>query len=260
MPDARKRRRLQQTVDALRRQYGEGIVRRASEMARPHAVAHVPTGFPELDDLTGCGGVPLNSLTLLSGRTTSGKLTLAYKVLAAAQRTRRQPVAILDLTRSSDPDYLARCGVDLKRLLFVRPDSGEQAVNLLLELVAARQVQALLVDSLADLARERNSLRHLNRNLVSLQRLLHDSGCGLLLLDEAHPPWLRWLGLHSSYAVEQWAALHLHLQREAWLYSNDELAGYRAQAQLRKSRWASAGAHASVVIRFNGTVHAGASW
>lgn len=260
MADARKRRNLQQTVDVLRRRYGEGIVRKASELAQRHAVGHIPTGFPELDDLTGCGGIPLNGLTLLSGRTTSGKLTLAYKVLSIAQYTRRQPVALLDLTRSSDPDYLARCGVDLNRLLLARPREGKEAVNLLLELIGARQVQAVLVDSLAELSADRHALRHLNRNLASLHRLLHDSGCGLLLLDEPHPPWLRWLGLHSSHEVEQWAALHLHLQREAWLYSNDELAGYRAQAHLRRSRWARSGGQAPVIIRFNGTVHAGGSW
>ncbi len=80
------------------------------------------------------------------------------------------------------------------------------------------------------------------------------------MLDEAHPPWLRWLGLHNSQAVEQWAALHLHLQREAWLYSNDELAGYRAQAQVRKSRWARSGGQAPVIIRFDENVQAGVSW
>jgi RecA/RadA recombinase len=64
-------------------------------------------------------------MTLLSGRTTSGKLTVAYKVLASAQRSPHgavaYTVALFDLTRTADPDYLARCGVDLDALLVARP-------------------------------------------------------------------------------------------------------------------------------------------
>ncbi|HHH41453.1 MAG TPA: hypothetical protein ENK56_05555, partial [Chloroflexi bacterium] len=83
-----RRRRLEQTVARLRRRYGERAVRRAAELERERPPAGIPTGFPELDQRTGCGGIPRGRLTLLSGRTTSGKLTLAYKVLAQAQDER----------------------------------------------------------------------------------------------------------------------------------------------------------------------------
>lgn len=188
MAPSRRQQRLDQAVALLRQQYGESILRRASELGRVAVPPHIRTGFAELDALTGCAGVPLDGLTILGGRTTSGKLTVAYKVLANAQASRPLPVALLDLTHSSDPDYLARCGVVLPGLLLLRPRSGVEAVNLLLELVQSRQVQAVLVDGLPDLGTERAALRHLNRSLPALQRLLHGSGCGVLLLDEPHPP------------------------------------------------------------------------
>lgn len=261
MARSRRQQRLDQAVALLRQQYGEGIVRRASELEKATLPSHIPTGFAELDALTGCGGIPLDRLTILGGRTTSGKLTVAYKVLANAQAGRPLPVALLDLTRSSDPDYLARCGVVLPSLLLLRPRSGVEAVNLLLELVQSRQVQVVLVDDLPDLGTERAALGHLNRSLPTLQRLLHGSGCGVLMLDESHPPWLRWLGLHSSAGVEQWAALHLGLERERWLLGEDDhMHGYQARVRLRKSRWARRGGTASLGIHFNGTVHAARTW
>lgn len=81
-----RRRQLEQTVAALRTRYGDGVLRRASELSSVRSVPHIPTGFGELDALTGCGGVPQGALTLLRGRTTSGKLTLAYKTLASLHR------------------------------------------------------------------------------------------------------------------------------------------------------------------------------
>lgn len=258
MARSRRQQRLDQAVALLRQQYGEGILRRASELGRVDLPLHIRTGFAELDALTGCGGIPLDGLTILGGRTTSGKLTVAYKVLANAQASRPLPVALLDLTQSSDPDYLARCGVVLPGLLLLRPRSGVEAVDLLLELVQSRQVQTVLVDGLPDLSAERAALRHFNRSLPALQRLLHGSGCGVLLLDEPHPPWLGW---QSSAGVEQWAALHLSLERERWLLrDDDQLHGYQARVRLHKSRWARKGGTASLGIRFNGSVHAARTW
>ena len=48
-------------------------------------LASESTSFPALDAITGCQGVPLGDITLFSGRTTSGKLTLAYKTLMNAR-------------------------------------------------------------------------------------------------------------------------------------------------------------------------------
>ena len=76
---------------------------------------------------------------MLSGRTTSGKLTVAYKLLANAQRDfyghTAHTVALLDLSRTADPDYMARCGIDLDALLVGRPQAGPEAVYLLGDLL-----------------------------------------------------------------------------------------------------------------------------
>ncbi len=153
-------------------------------------VAHIPTGFAALDAITGCGGVPLGAFTLLSGRSTSGKLTLAYKLLANAQRPNGgapHTVGLLDLSRTADPDYVHRCGVDLAHLLVGRPPpSGAQAVHLLGDLVQHGGVRALVVDSLADLAAASEGRRSLYALLPRLSQMLRTSGAALVVLDEPH--------------------------------------------------------------------------
>ena len=258
---SRRQRQLQQTLTALEAAYGPGIVRRARDLKRPRP-PHLATGFPQLDALTGCGGVPLGYMTLLSGRATAGKFTLACTTLAAAQTRRpHQTVALLDLARSADPDYLARAGVDLNRLLLVRPPLDPTAVDILGDLSATRHLRLIVVNSLADLQTPTRLYRRLTAMLPRLQRSLRANACALLWLDEPSPPWLRWFNLDRSGVIRQAAALHLALRWEAWLdQPYGELCGYRAQAHLHASRWARPRRSVPVEIIFNGAIQARPTW
>lgn len=259
-----KRRRFESTVALLQQRYGTNVLRKGSELAAQE-IPHFSTGFATLDAITGCQGVPLGAITLLSGQITSGKLTVAYKTIVHAQQARRRKanapsVALVDLNRSADPDYLTRCGVELSDLLIVRPQADQQAVHLLLDLVASRQLRLILVDSLNDLTRDLALLRHFNQSLDRLHHLLQGTSCALLFVDEPAPPWQRWFNLDSSWAVRQLAALHIELRREQWLSKAGRLAGYQAQASVLKSHWTRSGRTAPIQITFNGTVKAQKTW
>jgi hypothetical protein len=259
-----KRRQLDHAAATLQQRYGPQALRRGDELPLAPIIPHVPTGFSALDACTGCGGVPLGLISLFSGRTTSGKLTLAYKVLANAQRSPQgetaYAVALVDLSRTADADYLARCGIDLEHLLLARPALGAQAVDVVGDLVQSQRLRAVVVDGLVELGADPAVLRHLNATLGRLQQALRLANCALVLLDEPKAPWARWLHLDSSAAVRWAAALHVEMQREQWLRRDGELAGYRAQARLLKSRWVYGIRSAPVEILFNGTVQARESW
>lgn len=253
---SQKRRKLESAVTAIQQRYGQQAVRKATELnhvTRPPAIS---SSFAAVDELTGCKGLPLNAISILSGPPTSGKLTLAYKTLATAQQ-KGDTVMILDLHQNSDPDYLARCGLDLETLYLVRP-APEQTVPLLLDLVKTRKLRLILVDSLPDILMDQQGGRALRASLDTLCTLLRGSGCALLLMDEPEPLWKRWLS--DSRAVARHAALHVGLKREQWLYQQDRLVGYRAVVHLLKSRWTTAKETAAIEIVFNGTVKAREVW
>ncbi len=256
----RHRQQLDQTVAALELRHGAGVLRRASEVTA--TVPHLSTGFDALDSLTGCGGVPLGTMALFTGISTSGKLTIAYKTLAAAQTAYpRQVVALVDLHASADPDYLTRAGVDLERLLLVRPALDRQAVDVLVDLATSRKVRLLVVNSLSDLQSERATYRHLTATLGRLQQALRTTRSALVWIDDPVAPWLRWLNVDRSQRVRQFAAIHLELQLEQWLAGKaGTVRGYVARAKLHKSRWARAGRTAQVEIEFNGTIKARQTW
>lgn len=271
MAPSNKAKRLEQAVVALRLRHGQDMLAQAAE--RPRKLPpHIPSGFAKLDAITGCNGIPLHAITLLTGPTTSGKLTLAYKVLANAQRTssaRRLQVAILDLTLSADADYIARCSVDLEYTLFVRPPDPERTINMIFDLVREREygLRVLLIDGLADLLRDHNIRRMFDTALPQLAVALKRLPCAVICLDEPRPPWLRWLRLPSS-AIAHYAALHVELKREKWLQDPQNNAhahpgsimGYLAQAHIVQSEWARAGQTTPIAIEFNGTVKARDTW
>lgn len=261
---ARKRQQLDSAVAAIQQRHGPQALRLGSTLDDTLDIPHISTTFPALDAITGCGGFPTGALTFLTGRSTSGKLTLAYKLLASAQRGARGDVAhnvgLLDLSRTADPDYVNRCGVHLDALLVARPGIGRQTVQLLGDMIQTYQLRAVVVDSLADLAGDNAALRTLGGMLGRLQQLLRATQCALVVLDEPAAPWVRWVNLDRGSPVRWAAALHVEMQREQWLRKNGALVGYRAQARLLKSRWVYGIRSAPVEIVFNGVVRSRESW
>lgn len=257
-----KKQRLENAIVAIQKQHGAGVIRRASQMDR-RLPQHISTSFPELDDLTGCGGVPLGAMTLFSGHSTSGKLTVAFKVFATAQASqKRQSVALIDLNRTCDPDYLKRAGVDLNRLQIVQVEASKQAVDLLLDLVQSRKMRVIVVNGLPNLQADQSVNRYLNSKLGQLYQMIRTINCALLWIDEPAPAWLRWINWDRSGTVRPFVSLHIELQWEELLdyKASGKLRGYCAQARLLKSRWAHSGRSVPIAIEFNGVIKARDTW
>lgn len=252
-----KTRQLDSAVAAIQRKHGSGAVHRgAGKQTLPPAIA---TGFAQLDSLTGCKGIPLGALSLLSGPSTSGKSTLAYKALANAQRMPGM-VALLDLRHSADPDYLHRCGVDLARLVVVRPKREEESTPLLLDLVQGERVRCIVVNGLVELTADRRLEGRFHAALARLRPMLRSANCALVLLAEASPRWHRWLNVDNGAVERQHAALQIELQHERWLYREQEMVGYEARAQVLRSLWRWGSPATTIAIEFNGTVKARDRW
>ncbi len=257
-----KRKRFESALAQLQQRFGtQVLVPARSTNPRPSTI---PTGFAQLDEALGIGGVPRRFITLLSGRGTTGKVTLAYKVLSHAQwsskRQRLQPVAILDLNASSDPDYLERCGVHLEHLLLARPQPTEDAINLLMDWLRTRPLRAILVDNLSDLTRQPHTARYLAAVLPQMQQRLAQSSCALLFVDDWQPAWQSWLQAFTPPAFQQHAAVHIELQHERWLDRAGEVYGYAARALVKRNRWGRANQSVSLAIEFGETVRARSTW
>lgn len=86
----------------------------------------VATAFPPLDRLLE-GGLPKGQLVELIGARSSGRFSTLLSVLAARTSV-GEAAALVDLGDGLDPETAAAMGVDLERLLWVRPEKLKDAL------------------------------------------------------------------------------------------------------------------------------------
>ncbi|MES1244275.1 MAG: hypothetical protein ABUT39_21900 [Acidobacteriota bacterium] len=104
------------------------------EARRAESESSLPTAVPALDRLLD-GGLPRGQLVELVGSRTSGRFSAVLAALAAATGV-GEAAALVDLGDALDPALARDLGVDLQRLLWLRP------VNLKQTLAAAEMVLA----------------------------------------------------------------------------------------------------------------------
>jgi recombination protein RecA len=146
---AEAREALEAALKEIARTFGEGAVMRLGD-APPAPVEVIPTGALALDVALGVGGLPRGRIVEVFGPEMSGKTTLAYHVIAEAQRGGGL-CAFIDAEHSMDADYARAVGVDVDELLVCQPDYGEQALEIADTLVASQSLDVVAVDSVAAL-------------------------------------------------------------------------------------------------------------
>lgn len=249
-----KQSQLKETVAVLQRRWSSNVIVSASQLESEHHV--IPTDFSSLDALIIGGGVPLNAITLLSGRITCGKRTLAYKILRHAQQSgseRLQSVSILDLARSTDYDYAARCGIHLDHLFISTPESMRQCIEALLDMVRSHQLRAILLDHITLIYEDRAAFKYFLGTLSQLNLHLKNSNCAVIFLEEASTQ-------RAQNPLGAQAALHLELQRERWMEQDEELLGYHSRVQVLRNKGGSPGASVSITFDFKSIVRGQEVW
>jgi len=144
-----KSKALETTLASISKKFGDGAIMRLGEAAHLQVDA-IPTGSLALDLALGIGGVPRGRITEIYGPESSGKTTLCQHIVAEAQR-HKGVCAYIDMEHALDPNYAARCGVNVENLYISQPDTGEQALEIADMLVHSNAVDVVVVDSVAAL-------------------------------------------------------------------------------------------------------------
>jgi hypothetical protein len=136
-------------LDTLRATLGQPI-----EWAQPV----LPSGWPELDAALPDQGFPRGVIELAAPRALGGGTSIALAVVRAAQqRDARAWCAWVDSEATLYGPAVARAGVDLDRLLVVRPpvrSAGRVAVRV----AEARACEVIVVDGLTEAPRTKRAL------------------------------------------------------------------------------------------------------
>jgi len=189
-------------------------------VARRRREATLSTGVEALDTLLG-GGLARGKMTELAGR--GERYSIVIAALAAATSI-GEAAALIDLGDSFDPQLGEAAGIDLRRMLWVRPHTMKQAV-MAAEMIGATGVQFVALD--AGLPPLRGK-RVPDASWVRLARVAESHGC-TILVSAPYPV----TGTTSEAMVQTYAA------RAKWLGSGRSprvLAGVEARLRLEKHR------------------------
>ncbi len=252
MSEEDNKRRAEQVIADLNATLGRRMVQPAKRLAESTPV--VSTTFPPLDGALGLGGIPRGHLTEIVGRPTSGKVTLALKVLATIQQG-GESVAYLDLSATFNPDYAVRCGLNLDTLWVVRPTPYALTWTILYDLVLDGGVGGIILHVPLEAFAQPDFLVTARQTFPRLQTALRRSSCVLLGLTPLHEPGHDLRACYpTGYVLLQLATIRLWVQKEKWLYKHHDIKGYQSRVTVAKNKLAQAGKTATIAVTFNGTV------
>ena len=198
----------------------------------------ISTGFPPLDKILGIGGLPKGRISEILGRPGSGKIILAYKVLAQAQADGR--VAYINLSGSFDRGHVRRCGVDLSRLALGEPRDLEEALTMAEAAVRTGGPAALALDATNTLWVGSDA----TRCMATFLRRLADP------LARARTAFLVVSSLSGLPGFATFADVRLQVTRRQWIEGEGIVQGCRVNVQVLKNRFAPPGGSASISMMF----------
>jgi recombination protein RecA len=159
MPKERKplgRDKSKSLTDALAKISADRDLRVASLNDFDLNVKAVSTGNIAIDSITGVGGLPRGRIIELYGPPSSGKTTTALQAAAVAQ-SEGETILYLDYEHALDPTYCQALGIDTsaESFLLAQPDTFEQGMNAMRELIETGEIGLVIVDSVAAMVIEK---------------------------------------------------------------------------------------------------------
>jgi len=241
---------LDSAISAIKERFGEGSIMKLSETNKVNVDA-IPTGSIAMDQALGVGGMPRGRIIEIYGAESSGKTTLCLHIVAEAQK-KGGVCAYIDAEHAMDPDYAKRLGVNIDELLISQPDSGENGLQIVETLVNTKNVDVIVVDSVAALTPQREIEGEIGDQHMGLQARMMSQACRKLSAIAAKSNTMiifinqtrMKIGMvfgnpettPGGLALKFYASVRVNLARTAQIKSGDEIVGNRVKAKVVKNK------------------------
>lgn len=137
---------LDEVLQRLKKKYGPSIEISAKDI-KVVECERASTGSFALDLELG-GGLPFGRIIEFFGKESSGKSTMALKVIASVQKMGKRAVFI-DVEHSFDPRWAKLMGVDIEKLTLSQPQTAEEALEVLEAVLGSGECGIVVLDSIA---------------------------------------------------------------------------------------------------------------
>lgn len=137
---------LDQLLTNMHKEYGKESIRLGGDF---DPIARWSLSSPLISYILG-SGTPKGRIIELYGPESAGKTSLACYIAGEIQMAGGR-VAYIDAENGADLEYAETLGLDRESLLFSQPDSGEQALNMVHDMVSSGLLDFIIIDSVSAL-------------------------------------------------------------------------------------------------------------
>ncbi len=243
---------LKTILEKMDKTYGKGAVMIMGER-EVEPVDVIPTGSLGLDLALGVGGYPRGRIVEIYGPESSGKTTLTLHAIAEAQKA-GGIAAFIDAEHAFDRFYSEKLGVDVDNLVISQPDNGEQALEIMENLIRSGAIDIVVVDSVAaltpkseiegDMGDSKMGLqaRLMSQALRKLTGTISKTKCVAIFINQLREKIGMMFGnpetTTGGNALKFYASVRLDIRRGSQIKDGDKVLGNRTKVKVVKNKMA----------------------
>ena len=164
-----KDEKIEKALSNLKKKYGDNVVSKIGK--NNFKVEWISTNCLSLDNIIG-HGLPKGRICEMIGKESNGKTSAALFLIAQIQKNGGK-AAFLDAEFAFDEEYSSNIGVDVPNLFLSQPNSLEEGMDVLRELVNTKAFDIIVIDSVAALVpRSETEEKEMLKTTIAVQARL----------------------------------------------------------------------------------------
>ena len=240
---------FKKAIDLVKRDLGNEAVQ-LLDNNEPIINSGVSTGLCGIDEILGTRGIVFGRIYELFGPEAHGKTSLALTIIASFQR-QKKICAYIDVENALEPEYCGVIGVDCRKLILAQPSSCEQTWKLIESIIKTKQVNLIIVDSVAALSPEAeligdisdNSIgllaRVMSKGLRKINGLLAKSNCSIIFINQLRST-INYYGSGETTpggrALKFYSSVRMEVRRTESIYSHGQIIGSKIRIKILKNK------------------------